>query len=67
MGFKYFTTENPEILPAFAGRQAQRTTEDDNNITCKIIGCAIIVHNTLGPGLLESAYGACPPPNVPGY
>lgn len=24
-----------------------------------IIGCAIEVHRTVGPGLLESAYGAC--------
>ncbi|HSE48730.1 MAG TPA: GxxExxY protein [Terriglobales bacterium] len=30
-----------------------------NEITRKIIGCAITVHRTLGPGLLESAYQAC--------
>lgn len=30
--------------------------EIDNDITGKIIGWAIIVHNVLGPGLLESAY-----------
>jgi GxxExxY protein len=30
-----------------------------NNITEKIIGCAIAVHRELGPGLLESAYEAC--------
>lgn len=29
-----------------------------NNITGKIIGCAIEVHRKLGPGLFESAYGA---------
>lgn len=28
-------------------------------ITEKIIGCAIEVHKTLGPGLLESAYEEC--------
>ena len=28
-------------------------------MTCKIIGCAIEVHRTLGPGLLEGAYEAC--------
>ena len=30
-----------------------------NNITEKIIGCAIEVHKILGPGLLESAYETC--------
>ncbi|MCX6279320.1 MAG: GxxExxY protein [Bacteroidetes bacterium] len=28
----------------------------DNEISEKIIGCAIEVHKSLGPGLLESAY-----------
>lgn len=31
----------------------------ENEITEKIIGCAIKVHKALGPGLLESAYEAC--------
>ena len=30
-----------------------------NDITAKIIGAAIEVHRTLGPGLLEAAYHAC--------
>jgi len=30
-----------------------------NEITKKIIGCAIEVHRNLGPGLLESAYEEC--------
>lgn len=30
-----------------------------NQITEKIIGCAIEVHKALGPGLLESAYEEC--------
>jgi len=30
-----------------------------NEITEKIIGCAIEVHRNLGPGLLESAYEQC--------
>lgn len=30
-----------------------------NEITEKIIGCAIEVHKHLGPGLLESAYEEC--------
>jgi GxxExxY protein len=30
-----------------------------NSITGRIIGAAIEVHRTLGPGLLESAYEAC--------
>lgn len=32
---------------------------DENIITEKIIGCAIMVHKALGPGLLESAYEEC--------
>lgn len=30
-----------------------------NEITRRIIGCAIEVHKALGPGLLESAYEEC--------
>lgn len=30
-----------------------------NQLTEKIIGCAIEVHKSLGPGLLESAYEEC--------
>ncbi len=31
----------------------------ENEISEKIIGCAIEVHKILGPGLLESAYEEC--------
>jgi len=31
----------------------------ENEISEKIIGCAIKVHKSLGPGLLESAYQEC--------
>lgn len=31
----------------------------ENEISERIIGCAIQVHRELGPGLLESAYEAC--------
>lgn len=34
-------------------------TMEINEITQKIIGCAIEVHRNLGPGLLESAYEEC--------
>ena len=33
--------------------------EQDDPLTRKIIGCAIEVHRTRGPGLLESAYEQC--------
>jgi len=33
--------------------------EDSDPLTQRIIGCAIEVHRTLGPGLLESAYEQC--------
>ena len=32
---------------------------NENQIASKIIGCAIDVHKSLGPGLLESAYKEC--------
>jgi GxxExxY protein len=35
------------------------TKELINNLTYKIIGCAIEVHKNMGPGLLESVYEAC--------
>ncbi|MBI4846941.1 MAG: GxxExxY protein [Candidatus Omnitrophica bacterium] len=31
----------------------------NNELTEKVIGCAIEVHKTLGPGLLETAYEQC--------
>ena len=31
----------------------------ENEISARIIGCAIEVHKILGPGLLESAYEEC--------
>ena len=38
-----------------------KTTKDNNSDpwSYAVIGCAIEVHNTLGPGLLESAYEKC--------
>jgi GxxExxY protein len=32
---------------------------DVNEVTGKVIGCALKVHSALGPGLLESAYRVC--------
>ena len=38
---------------------ATEKTYPDAELTELIIGCAIQVHNVLGPGLLESVYEAC--------
>jgi GxxExxY protein len=35
------------------------TQKDINDLSYRIIGCAIEVHKQLGPGLLESVYEAC--------
>lgn len=32
---------------------------NENEVSRKVIGCAIEVHKALGPGLLESAYEEC--------
>ena len=32
---------------------------DDNELGERIIGCALVVHRALGPGLLESVYETC--------
>lgn len=37
-------------------RDTEKYMEELNNITEKIIGCAIEVHRHLGPGLLEAIY-----------
>jgi len=39
---------HPEILP-----------DEINQVTGQIVDAAFRVHSTLGPGLLESVYGAC--------
>jgi len=40
-------------------RAAEEDLKDENELTTKIIGCAIDVHRALGPGLLEAAYEEC--------
>ena len=32
----------------------------ENELSRVVVGCALKVHSALGPGLLESAYEACP-------
>lgn len=34
-------------------------TDEDNDLSRRVIGCAIEVHRHLGPGLLEAAYEDC--------
>lgn len=45
-------------MPDDRPRTAANDVEDDE-LTRRIIGCAIKVHRALGVGLLESAYEAC--------
>ncbi len=35
------------------------TQKQVNDLAYKIVGCAIVVHNYFGPGLLESVYEEC--------
>ena|SRR5438105_1653160 len=50
MNDKVLTTEHTEITEA---------RKNVNELTEIVIGCAIEVHRTLGPGLLESTYEMC--------
>ena len=36
-----------------------KTKKQVTNLSYEILGCAIKIHNTLGPGLLESVYEKC--------
>jgi GxxExxY protein len=51
-------TENTQISQGYSENKKIEAMEL-NEITKTIIGCAIEVHRTLGPGLLESAYEEC--------
>jgi GxxExxY protein len=48
------TTENTKFL-----HEEHKESYHENVLSSKIIGVAIDVHNSLGPGLLESCYKEC--------
>lgn len=48
-----------EITEVAVPTERVMTSERINEVTAKIIGAAIRVHRSLGPGLLESAYETC--------
>jgi GxxExxY protein len=48
------------VEKTFSPQRTQRTQRmDENELSNKIVGAAIEVHRTLGPGLLESTYEEC--------
>lgn len=51
--YEFFTTRS------LCSLKNTEITEEENGLTGKIIGAAIEVHKSLGPGLLESTYEAC--------
>jgi len=62
--FSEFLREIKPLVTRRNSEKALRNTEGINmllyqELTEKIIGCAIEVHKVLGPGLLESAYEEC--------
>lgn len=50
---------NPMTQPEPQSREEHRQDNETDELTDRIIGAAIRVHRTLGPGLLESAYQKC--------
>ena len=49
-----------QIETAKDAKYSQRAAKvTENEISNVVIGCALRVHSALGPGLLESSYGAC--------
>jgi GxxExxY protein len=58
-----FFVSNNKLAVYRAGRGERATTKgtkmDFDDLSNRVIGCAIEVHRHLGPGLLESAYEQC--------
>jgi len=46
-------------LPAITTKEIEKKGKEFDSLSRGVIGCAIEVHKSLGPGLLESAYEQC--------
>jgi GxxExxY protein len=47
------------VTTVFTTKGTKKTKKEFDELSNRVIGCALEVHRNLGPGLLESAYEQC--------